>query len=212
MLRQLLLAMTLGAGLAVTLVMVSPRSAVAGHLNATVEGRVWESIGDPSRHYISARPAAGSWLTLGTVRLLLNAETEDGRYRYGSIALDIPGTDSTTVEVRVWQSIGEEREIRSPWTKQGILLPPPALGSASFPRPIRIKMAADAPAPTKTPPATSTHFIAHRAHLREAVGGDLRPAGCCDSAAVPESLLRIYAGNHHTSVDTGGRCTGHHWT
>ena len=38
----------------------------------TVEARVWQGVVRPGVIFISARPARGSWLTLGTVRLLLD--------------------------------------------------------------------------------------------------------------------------------------------
>ncbi|MXY36136.1 MAG: hypothetical protein F4052_08350 [Dehalococcoidia bacterium] len=73
---------------------------------ATVEVRVWQSLGDAERLYISARPASGSWATLGTIRLPLDdGRSSDGRFIYGDIRLDVPLADRppVTVEVRVWQ-------------------------------------------------------------------------------------------------------------
>lgn len=81
---------------------------------ATVEVRVWQSLEDAERLYISARPEFGSWATLGTIPLPLDdGRSRDGRYLYGDISLDVPLADRpavpladqppVTVEVRVWQ-------------------------------------------------------------------------------------------------------------
>lgn len=73
---------------------------------ATVEVRVWQSIEDAERLYISARPASGSWATLGTIRLPLDdGRSSDGRFMYGDIGLDVRLADRPPlrVEVRVWQ-------------------------------------------------------------------------------------------------------------
>lgn len=77
-----------------------------GNTEATVEVRVWQSLEDSERLYISARPANGSWATLGTIRLPLDdGRSSDGRFMYGDIRLDVPLADRppVTVEVRVWQ-------------------------------------------------------------------------------------------------------------
>ncbi|MDE0603757.1 MAG: hypothetical protein OXI18_05070 [bacterium] len=64
---------------------------------ATVEIRVWEATGDPSQNFISARPAGGSWETLGTIALPLTGETANGRYRYGDVTLRVSkATESPT--------------------------------------------------------------------------------------------------------------------
>ncbi len=73
---------------------------------ATVEVRVWQSLEDAERLYISARPESGSWATLGTIRLPLDdGRSRDRRFLYGDIRLDVPLADRppVTVEVRVWQ-------------------------------------------------------------------------------------------------------------
>ncbi len=62
---------------------------------ADVEVRVWESTSDPERNYISARPAGGSWSTLGTIPLgrgdaSAYATTSNGRFRYSDITLGVP--------------------------------------------------------------------------------------------------------------------------
>ena len=62
---------------------------------ANVEIRVWESTSDPTQNYISARPAGGSWRTLGTIPLGKGAaseyeKTSNGRFRYSDITLAVP--------------------------------------------------------------------------------------------------------------------------
>ena len=62
---------------------------------ADIEVRVWESTSDPMRNYISARPAGGSWSTLGTIPLgrgeaSAYETTSNGRFRYSDITLTVP--------------------------------------------------------------------------------------------------------------------------
>ena len=62
---------------------------------ATVEVRVWQDVRDSARIYISARPADGSWRTLGTIRLPLDdGLSSTGRFRFGDISLDVPPPDA----------------------------------------------------------------------------------------------------------------------
>ncbi len=59
--------------------------------SATVEVRIWQDVDDSGAVFVSARPAGGSWRTLGTVRLLLgDGFSSDGRYRFGDIGLEVP--------------------------------------------------------------------------------------------------------------------------
>ncbi|MYI83114.1 MAG: hypothetical protein F4056_07435 [Chloroflexi bacterium] len=82
---------------------------------ASIEVRVWQDVLDGRRTYISARPAGGSWRTLGTVRLLLDdGLSPSGHYRYGDIELDVPSRDRpapVTVDVRVEQDVRDDRRI-----------------------------------------------------------------------------------------------------
>ena len=58
---------------------------------ATVEVRIWQDVDDSGAIFVSARPAGGSWRTLGTARLLLDdGISSDGRFRFGDIALEVP--------------------------------------------------------------------------------------------------------------------------
>ena len=90
-------------------------TAAQGEATATVEVRVWQNLGDELDIRISARPAAGSWRTLGTIRLPLDdGISESGTYRYGDISLDVPlpsPASPATVEVRVWQRIGANERV-----------------------------------------------------------------------------------------------------
>ena len=57
---------------------------------STIEVRVWERISDPEQNYISARPAGGSWSTLGTIPLEMKGESRSGTFRFGDITLAVP--------------------------------------------------------------------------------------------------------------------------
>ena len=63
---------------------------------ASVEVRVWQSVRDARALYVSARPAGGSWRTLGTIPLDMRGISQSGRYRYGDIAIDVPLPDAPT--------------------------------------------------------------------------------------------------------------------
>ncbi len=85
-----------------------------GEATARVEVRVWQDVGDELDIQISARPAAGSWRTLGTIALPLDDGVSSTGYNYGDIALDVPlanWASPVTVEVRVWQNVGNSRVI-----------------------------------------------------------------------------------------------------
>ena len=56
----------------------------------TVEARVWQGVVRPGVIFISARPARGSWLTLGTVRLLLDDGITSTGHCYGDISIEVP--------------------------------------------------------------------------------------------------------------------------
>ena len=78
---------------------------------ASVEVRVWQGARDARALYVSARPADGSWRTLGTIPLDTSGLSQSERFRYGDIALDVPLPDApaASVEVRVWQSVRDAR-------------------------------------------------------------------------------------------------------
>ena len=62
-----------------------------------VELRVWQDIDDDRSISVSARPADGSWQTLGVIPLLLDdGHSSGGRYRYGNITLAVSLRDRTT--------------------------------------------------------------------------------------------------------------------
>ncbi len=81
------------------------RTGTLAHLDL----RVWQDVDEYESIYISARPADGSWSTLGTVPLPLDdGLSASGRFRYGELSLDVPlaGEDPPlTIEVRLWQEI-----------------------------------------------------------------------------------------------------------
>ncbi len=105
--------MLIGAGLALLLAVAvaGPAMARGGGEAASVEVRVWQNVDDERDLYVSARPAGGSWRTLGTVPLPLDGLTPSESYRYGDIALALPQADGEVeaeVEVRVWQNVDVE--------------------------------------------------------------------------------------------------------
>ena len=88
--------------------------AAQSETTARVEVRVWQDVGDELDIQISARPATGSWRTLGTIPLPLDDGVSATGYRYGDIALDVPlanWASPVTVQVRVWQNVGNDRVI-----------------------------------------------------------------------------------------------------
>ena len=79
-----------------------------------IEVRVWQHVTDDRDIHISARPADGSWRTVGTIALPLDdGSSPTGRYRFGDIALDVPlGVRlNVTIEVRVWQDVRDGRNL-----------------------------------------------------------------------------------------------------
>ena len=79
-----------------------------------VEVRVLQNVEDGREIHIGARPAAGSWRTLGRIPLALDDGVSATRYRYGDIALDVPlanWASPVTVHVRVWQDVRDDQNI-----------------------------------------------------------------------------------------------------
>ena len=97
------------------LAVVATGAAQGSGQTARIEVRVWQDVGDELDIHISARPAAGSWQTLGTIALPLDDGFGPvGQYRYGDIALEVPlpdGASLAAVEVRVWQDVYDSRRI-----------------------------------------------------------------------------------------------------
>ena len=90
----------------------SPEAVVEyGASSVRVEVRVWQDVTDQLDILVSARPADGSWRTLGTLPLPLDdGLSSSGRYRYGDVTLSTPLRDSSspaTVEVRLWQDVDD---------------------------------------------------------------------------------------------------------
>ena len=63
----------------------------------TVEARVWQDVENGRTIYVSARPAGGSWKTVGTPRLPLDQELEG--VRYGVLVMQVPVPGSNALEV-----------------------------------------------------------------------------------------------------------------
>ena len=66
-----------------------PPTPAALAYTAGVDVRVWQSVADDSRLYISARPEGGSWHTLGTIPLDMSGLNSRGTYRYGDITVGV---------------------------------------------------------------------------------------------------------------------------
>ena len=100
--RLVLLALVAFAG-AVGLTATTVQAADA----AAIDIRVWQDVEDERSIQVSARHAAGSWATLGTLPLALDdGRSRNGRYRYGDTRLDVSLPDRTaplTIELRIWQ-------------------------------------------------------------------------------------------------------------
>ena len=80
-----------------------------------IELRVWQDVDDDRSISVSARPADGSWQTLGIIPLALDdGHGPYGVYRYGDITLTVPLSNRATpvhVEMRVWQHVKNGRVI-----------------------------------------------------------------------------------------------------
>ena len=76
-----------------------PLSAVPdSRLTVNVDVRVWQHVDDPWRLAISTRAEGGSWATMGTVPLPLDAGTTDfGRYRYDDLTIEVPFAEPASV-------------------------------------------------------------------------------------------------------------------
>ena len=108
--RLTLLALAAALGLAVV-----ATGAAQGEATVRIEVRVLQNVEDGREIHIGARPAAGSWRTLGRIPLALDdGFSPRGRYRYGDISVDVglPNRSSpVTVHVQVWQDVGDDQNI-----------------------------------------------------------------------------------------------------
>ena len=121
-----------GLALLLGLAVAGPAMAQGGGEAASVEVRVWQNVDDERDLYLSARPAGGSWRTLGTVPLALDGLTASGSYRYGDITLAVP----QAVDIRIWQDVDEgwrfflsARPAGGSWLGRFSLLPDDGLSS-----------------------------------------------------------------------------------
>ena len=128
-----------GLALLVGVAVAGPAMAQGGGGAATVEVRVWQNVDDDRDLYVSARPAGGSWRALGTVPLALDGLTASGAYRYGDVALAVPGAggESMNVQLRVWQDVDEgwrfflnARPAGGSWSGTRSLLPADGLSAS----------------------------------------------------------------------------------
>ncbi len=109
-----LAALLLGAILCLAL---AERVDAAQHGAGTVrvEVRVWQEVNDSTAIYLSARPAGGSWRTLGQLPLILDdGISTSGRFRYGDTRLDVPlpgHTAAAPVDLRIWQHVDDGEEL-----------------------------------------------------------------------------------------------------
>lgn len=97
-----------GLGLATT--------TVSAQSEASVEVRVWQRATNAHDLYISARPAGGSWRTLGTIPLDMSGLNSRGTFSYGDIIVEVPLQGSgvpaqVDVQVRVWQSVADAQSL-----------------------------------------------------------------------------------------------------
>ena len=97
-------------------VAASPGSAVtAAGDTVRIELRVWQDVQDDRGISVSARPADGSWQTLGVIPLPLDdGHGPYGVYRYGDITVAVSLRDRATplnVDMRVWQHVKNGRGI-----------------------------------------------------------------------------------------------------
>ena len=95
---------------------MAPFTGAAAQSTASVEVRVWQSVSDDRALYVSARPAGGSWAALGTIPLDMSGLSASRAYRFGDVAVEAPlsgepNAPRATVEVRVWQSVTDDRAL-----------------------------------------------------------------------------------------------------
>ncbi len=106
--------LTLVAVAAVLGLAVLATGAAQGEATARIEVRVWQDVGDEREIHVSARPADGSWRTLGTIPLPLEDGVSSAGDRYGEFVVDVPLVDwaePRVVHVRVWQNVHLGSEI-----------------------------------------------------------------------------------------------------
>ncbi len=138
-----------------------------------VEVRVWQHVDRDQTVYLSARPARGSWNTLGTIPLALEEGPVAGPdHRYADITLDVPlqGGTVATVVVRVWQHVE--------WTRIFYVTAWPARGSWYIAEPIPLALD-DGPDPTGK-------YRYGDIALGLPLPSTPRPESCEDGIAVPD--------------------------
>ena len=100
---------------AVGMAAVAPAAGAQEAPTVSIDVRVWQYVEDELDIRLSARPSGGLWQTLGVIPLPLDdGLSSSGRYRYGDRDLDVAvqaGSLPATVEVRVWQDVGDSRNV-----------------------------------------------------------------------------------------------------
>ena len=96
---------------AATLALTSMAGSSAQEGAVAVEVRIWQHVDHDQAVYISARPARGSWSTLGTIRLPFRDEITAEGYRFAFLTIDVPreGLRPVGVVVSVWQHVESTR-------------------------------------------------------------------------------------------------------
>ena len=77
-----------------------------------VDLRIWQHVDDGEDLRVSARIASGSWRTLGTVPLVFDGLSGDGRLRFGDVTLEapLPAAEVTTLA----EGFGRSNGVSSP--------------------------------------------------------------------------------------------------
>jgi len=98
-------------GVAAVLALTSMAGSSAQQGAAAIEVRVWQHVDHDPTVYISARPARGSWRTLGTIPVPFKDELTAEGYRYAILTIDVPreGLRPVAVVVSVWQHVESTR-------------------------------------------------------------------------------------------------------
>ena len=96
--------------------LVLATATVSAQSEATVEVRIWQGVSNANNLHISARPAGGSWRTLGTMRLDMSGLSRRGTFTYGDITVAVPLSGErapwqVNVQVRVWQSLSDALDL-----------------------------------------------------------------------------------------------------
>ena len=76
---------------------------------ATVQVRLWESVEDPSVHYLSSRPEGGSWGATERLQPLTEGFVEAGAYSYGDVFVNATVPEALPAGVELYGMLCEPR-------------------------------------------------------------------------------------------------------